>query len=51
MVEALSDQAKFARVFAEAGVPTWPNGFDFGAAALCMELKDAGLLKRPEAAE
>jgi hypothetical protein len=51
MVEALSDQAKFARVFAEAGVPTWPNGFDVDAAALCMELKEAGLMKRSEAAE
>jgi len=51
MVEALSDQAEFARVFAEAGVPTWPNGFDVDAVALYMELKEAGLLKRPEAAE
>jgi hypothetical protein len=51
MVEALSDEAEFARVFAEAGVPTWPNGFDVDAVALYMELKEAGLLKRPEAAE
>jgi hypothetical protein len=51
MVEALSDQAGFARVLAEAGVPTWPNGFDVGAVALYVELKESGLLKRSEAAE
>jgi hypothetical protein len=51
MVEALSDEAEFARVFAEAGVPTWPNGFDVDAVALYVELKESGLLKRSEAAE
>lgn len=51
MVEALCDEAEFARVFAEAGVPTWPNGFDVDAVALYMELRDSGCLKRSAAAE
>jgi hypothetical protein len=51
MVEALRDEAEFERVFAEDGVPTWPNGFDVDAITLYLELKDAGLLKRSDAAE
>jgi hypothetical protein len=42
MDEALSDKSEFARVFAEADVPTWPNGFDVDAIAIYMELKEPG---------
>ncbi len=51
MVDALADQAEFARVFVEEGVPTWPNGFDVDAIALYMGLREAGQLKRRLAAE
>jgi hypothetical protein len=51
MDEVLSDESEFVRVFVAADVPTWPNGFDVDAVALYMELKEAGLLKKPEAAE
>jgi hypothetical protein len=51
MVESLFEAAEFARVFVEAGVPTWPNGFDVDAIALYMELRDAGQLKLRVAAE
>ncbi len=51
MVAPLRDEAEFARVFTEAGVPTWPNGFDVDAVALYMELRDSGCLKRSTAAE
>jgi len=50
MVDALRDEAAFARVFVEEGVPTWPNGFDIDSVALYMELREAGLLERPVAA-
>jgi len=50
MVAALKDPAYFDRVFIEAGVPTWPNGYDFGPSALYVEMRDAGALQ-PVAAE
>lgn len=49
MVEPLKDQAYFARVFVESGVPTWPNGFDLDPINLYMELRDAGALSPPSA--
>jgi hypothetical protein len=51
MVEPLRDPAFFNRVFLSLGVPTWPNGFDLDAIALHMELKGAGFLSTPAAAE
>jgi hypothetical protein len=46
MVAPLSSADYFARVFVEAGVPTWPNGFDLDPINLYMELRDAGELKQ-----
>jgi Protein of unknown function (DUF2442) len=34
MVAPLKDPAFFSRVFVEAGVPTWPNGYDYAPSAL-----------------
>ena len=45
MVAALADDAYFARVFLEAGAPTWPNGFDLAPWALHADLKAAGKLE------
>lgn len=45
MVERLKDPDFFARVFIEAGAPTWPNGFDLAPWALHAELKAAGRLE------
>jgi hypothetical protein len=42
-------RAKANRVFIESGVPTWPNGFDLDPIQLYMELRDAGLLTKPNA--
>ena len=51
MVEPLKDTAYFARVFIEDGALTWPNGYDWDPIALHDEMKDAGLLRRADAAE
>jgi len=45
MVEPLCDETYFARVFLEAGAPTWPNGFDLAPWALHADLKAAGALE------
>jgi hypothetical protein len=50
MVAPLKDPTFFDRVFVEAGVPTWPNGYDYGPSALYVEMRDAGAL-HPVAAE
>jgi len=50
MVQPLKDPSYFARVFIEAGAPTWPNGFDLDPIALYMSLRDAGKLKPIEVA-
>jgi hypothetical protein len=51
MAQPLKDQAYFARVFIEDGALTWPNGYDWDPIALHDEMKDAGLLRRTDAAE
>jgi hypothetical protein len=51
MAAPLSDPAYFARVFVEDGALTWPNGYDWDPEALHDEMANAGLLKRPDAAE
>lgn len=38
MVQPLRDPDYFARVFLEAGAPTWPNGFDLAPWALRSEI-------------
>lgn len=45
MVAPLRDADFFARVFLEAGAPTWPNGFDLAPWAQHSELKAAGALE------
>jgi len=44
MVEPLKDEAFFAQVHIEYGVPAWPNGFDLDAIALHMKMEEAGEL-------
>lgn len=52
MVEPLRDVAFFDRVFAQDGVPVWPNGFDMDATNLYIQMRAAGTLRdRPVAAE
>jgi hypothetical protein len=51
MAEPLKDPAYFARVFIEDGALTWPNGYDWDPIALHDEMKEAGLLRRTDAAE
>ena len=51
MAEPLKDQSYFARVFIEDGALTWPNGYDWDPVALHDEMKEAGLLRRADAAE
>jgi hypothetical protein len=51
MAEPLKDPAYFARVFVDDGVLTWPNGYDWDPIALHDEMKEAGLLRRADAAE
>jgi hypothetical protein len=51
MAEPLKDPAYFARVFIEDGALTWPNGYDWDPIALRDEMKQAGLLRRADAAE
>jgi len=49
IVWPLRDEAYFARVFLESGVPTWPNGFDIAPEGLRDEMAAAGELSRPAA--
>jgi hypothetical protein len=51
MAQALKDPAFFAQVFIDDGALTWPNGYDWDAAALHAEMKQAGVLTRADAAE
>jgi Protein of unknown function (DUF2442) len=51
MAEPLKDHAYFARVFVEDRALTWPNGHDWDPIALHDEMKQAGLLRRADAAE
>ena len=51
MSEPLKDAAYFQRVFIEDGALTWPNGYDWDPIALHDEMKQAGLLRRSQAAE
>ncbi len=51
MSEPLKDPAYFARVFLEDDALTWPNGYDWDPIALHDEMKQAGLLRRSQAAE
>lgn len=51
MVRPLRDRDYFARVFIEDGALTWPNGYDVDSIALHEEMKEAGLLRRSDAAE
>jgi uncharacterized protein DUF2442 len=51
MAEPLKDPAYFARIFIEDGALTWPNGYDWDPIALHDEMKQAGLLRRMDAAE
>ncbi|MGL5115338.1 MAG: DUF2442 domain-containing protein [Beijerinckiaceae bacterium] len=44
MLIPLRDPVYFARVFIEAGAPTWPNGFDMSPRWLQDELRVAGAL-------
>ena len=51
MSEPLKDATYFGRVFIEDGALTWPNGYDWDPIALHDEMKEAGLLRRVDAAE
>lgn len=51
MVEALRNPDFFQLAYIACGVPSWPNGFDLDAIALHMEMKEAGSLSIPQAAE
>ena len=51
MAGPLKDEAYFQRVFIEDGALTWPNGYDWDPIALHDEMKQAGLLRRSQAAE
>lgn len=51
MAEPLKDPSYFQRVFIEDGALTWPNGYDWDPIALHDEMKQAGLLRRTQAAE
>ncbi len=51
MLEPLRDETYFQRVFIEAGVLTWPNGFDLDPINLYMQMRDEGLLAPALAAE
>ena len=51
MSEPLKDTAYFQRVFIEDGALTWPNGYDWDPIALHDEMKQAGVLRRSQAAE
>ena len=43
-VAPLNDPTFFSGVFVEAGVPTWPNGYQYAPSALYAEMREAGAL-------
>jgi hypothetical protein len=45
MAARLKDPDFVNRVFIEAGVPTWPNGYHYGPSALYTEMREAGALQ------
>jgi hypothetical protein len=45
MLEPLKDQFFFERGFLSFGIPTWPNGVDFDAVNLQIELRESGALE------
>jgi hypothetical protein len=51
MLEPLKEPSYFARVFVDDGALTWPNGYDWDPDALHDEMREAGLLRRVDAAE
>jgi len=51
MVRPLKDPPYFARVFIEDGALTWPNGYDVDPIELHRTMKEAGQLRRTDAAE
>ena len=51
MVRPLKNPDYFARVFIEDGALTWPNGYDVDPIELHREMKEAGQLRRTDAAE
>jgi hypothetical protein len=51
MAEPLKDAGYLQRVFIEDGALTWPNGYDWDPIALHDEMKQAGTLRRSQAAE
>jgi hypothetical protein len=51
MVGPLKNPDYFARVFIEDGALTWPNGYDVDPIELHREMKEAGQLRRTDAAE
>jgi hypothetical protein len=50
MAEPPRDQFYFAQVFVEDGALTWPNGYDWDPIALHDEMREAGQLRRADAA-
>jgi hypothetical protein len=50
LTRPLADPSYFARAFIEAGALAWPNGLELSAWTLQAELREAGLLKRAQAA-
>ena len=51
MVRPLRNPEYFARAFIEDGALTWPNGYDVDPIELHREMKEAGQLRRTDAAE
>jgi len=46
LVDALKDDAYFARFFLELGALCWPNGLEFSGEGIYRKLRDAGALHR-----
>ena len=46
LLEPLSEEAFFSRVFVDFGAPTWPNGFDIAIGMATPEMAAAGELTR-----
>jgi hypothetical protein len=44
LLTPLHDQTYFEKVFLSFGIPTWPNGLDFDAVNLRVELLESGSL-------
>jgi hypothetical protein len=51
VIEPIKDEAMFRRVFLSFGVPTWPSGLQLDPSNLHAELREAGQLRLPVAAE